>query len=564
MLRIRTPSAILYFLFFLANCLLPTANCFSQPKLVVGIVVDQMRYDYIEKYWNKFGNDGFKRLVNEGFSCKNTNYNYVPTFTGPGHASIYTGVTPSVNGIVGNEWIDTATKKRVYCVADITARSIGNNSPAGRMSPKNLFSSTITDELMKATNRRSKVIAISLKDRGAILPAGHSPTGVYWNDASSGNWITSTYYTSGKDRDSTSPVDELMGWVFDFNKKEMAKKYLSQTWTTLLPIETYKESDADDNLCEEPFRGKEKPVFPYDLPALMKVNGGLGLIRSTPFGNSFTKDFSIEAIRNENMGKYSITDMLCISFSSTDYIGHQFGPQSVEVEDCYLRLDRDIAELLKFIDEWIGKDNALVFLTSDHGASESVPCLQKKNIPSGVIHENILADSLKKFFSRTYQDTFLLGITNFNIYLNRKNIQQKKLDVEEVRKKTAQYLLKVNGMADAVSASEIQKETFLSKKVSQKDSIRMKVKAGFYPGRSGDVIYVLKSGWLQEFDRGTSHGSPYEYDTHVPLIFYGWKVKKGETTDKINITDIAPTISSLLGIPKPSGCIGALIRNLTE
>jgi len=542
MLRIR--YFLFYFLFFTFYFL----NCEAQsPKLVVGIVVDQMRYDYIDKYWNKFGNDGFKRLVNEGFFCKKTNYNYVPTFTGPGHASIYTGATPAVNGIVSNQWINRENRNPVYCAYDNTVNGVGSSTDAGKMSPQNLISSTIGEELRKKFQNKSKVIGIALKDRGAILPAGHNPTAAYWYDGSNGNWISSTYY-----------MKELPQWVNDFNKKESAKKYLSQPWTTLLPIETYTESDADDNDCEQLLIGKEKPIFPYDLSALMKDNGGLALIKVTPFGNSLTKDFAVETIKNENLGKGSNTDFLCVSFSSTDYIGHQFGPQSVEVEDCYLRLDKELADLLKFLDEWAGKNNVLVFLTADHAAGESVPCLQKKNIPSGVVDEKVISDSLKKFFLRTYSDTSLLmAVSDFDVYLDREKINKKNLNVANVSYKASQYLMKMDGIAEALTATTIDEEKF-------QDSIRSKVKAGFYPNRCGDIIFVLKPHWLEGYHKGTSHGSPYEYDTHVPLLWWGYTVKQGSSNEAITITQIAPTVSKLLKIPKPSGCTSKPISSLVK
>ncbi|MBI4947328.1 MAG: alkaline phosphatase family protein [Bacteroidetes bacterium] len=522
---------------FLVCCLLFTVYCFAQPKLVVGIVVDQMRYDYIRKYWKKFGNDGFKRLVNEGYSCTNTNYNYVPTFTGPGHASIYTGATPVVNGIVSNHWIENGTKEVTYCVDDKSVSAVGGNNSAGQMSPKNLLSSTIGEGLKKFSLNKSKVIGIALKDRGAILPAGHNANAAYWYEGSNGNWISSTYY-----------MKELPQWVSDFNKKESAKKYLSQTWTTFLPIEQYTESDADDNNCEEPFKGKAKPTFPYNLSALMKENGELGLLRSTPFGNSFTNDFAIETIRRERLGKGNATDLLCVSFSSTDYIGHQFGPQSVEVEDCYIRLDKDIAALLKFLDEWVGKNNALVFLTSDHGAGESFPCMQKKNIPSGVMDEKTISDSLKRFFLRVYGDTSLLAaVLDYDVYLNNNKIEEKKINPDEVRNKTANYLLSMNGIADAITSADIQKNNF-------GDSIRSKVKEGFNPPRCGDVIFVLKPHWLEGYRKGTSHGSPYIYDTHVPLLWWGGNIPHGSSNEAITITQIAPTVSALLKMPNPNGC----------
>ncbi len=520
---------------------------YSQPKLVVGIVVDQMRYDYLEKYWNKFGNDGFKRLVNEGFNCKNTNYNYVPTFTGPGHASIFTGATPSANGIVANQWLNRETKKPVYCVYDGTVSGAGTNSDAGKMSPQNLIAPTIGEELRKEKKNRSKVIGIALKDRAAILPAGRNPTAAYWYD--DGNFISSSYY-----------MKELPNWVSDFNKKALAKKYLSQTWNTLLPIAQYTESDADDNDCEQPLKGKERPIFPYVLPELMKDTSfkkdirGLNLIKVTPFGNSLTKDFAMEIIYDENLGRGEATDFLSVSFSSTDYIGHQFGPQSIELEDCYLRLDKDIAELLKFLDETLGKNNVLVFLTADHGAGESVPCLQKKNIPSGVIDEKTVADSLKKFFLRTYNDSFLTAVADFDVYLDREKIIKKGFPVANVAYKTAQYLLKLDGIADAITATTLEQEKNFFTDGSQKDSIRVKVREGFNADRCGDIIFVLKKNWLEGYHKGTSHGSPYIYDTHVPLLWWGYEVQPGNSSEAITITQIAPTVARFLKISPPDGC----------
>ncbi len=288
---------------------LTQAQITSKPKLIIGIVIDQMRYDYIYRYWDKFGNDGFKRLVNEGFFCKNTNYNFVPTYTGPGHAAIYTGTTPAVNGIISNEWYDKSTGRYLYCAQDNNVIGVGTSTSEGKCSPVNMLTTTITDELRISSNMKSKVIGIALKDRSAILPAGHTANAAYWYDESTGSFITSTYY-----------MKELPWWVQDFNKKELAKKYLNQPWTTLLPIEQYTESLPDDNQYEFKFKGETKPVFPHNMPELMKSNGGLKMLRSTPFGNSFTKDFAIEIVKNENLGKSSVTDFLAISFSSPDEI----------------------------------------------------------------------------------------------------------------------------------------------------------------------------------------------------------------------------------------------------
>ena len=527
---------LLFTLFFSIN------YSFSQPKLVVGIVVDQMRYEYLERFKKKFGSDGFKRLMKEGFSCENANYNYVPTVTAAGHASIYTGTTPSVHGIINNKWMDRMLKKNVYCVGDKTVQTVGSENASGEMSPKFLLTSTIADELQNAKKNNSKIIGIALKDRAAILPVGKYPTGAYWYDGLSGNWITSTYY-----------MRTLPTWVLNYNKKEYPKKFLSQSWVPSFVLAKYTESDPDNNDAEDLFNGKAKPVFPYDLSLLMKDNEGLGLICTTPFGNTLTKDFAIEAIKNENMGIDTVTDFLSISFSSTDYIGHQFGPHSIEIEDCYIKLDNDIADLLKFLDATVGKQQYLVFLTADHGAADAVNYSKKMKVPCGVVKEKILADSLKKYCKRTYRDSLLLSAGDFFVYLNREKIAAKKLVLEDVQKKVANYLLTQNGIIDAVTEKEIQQNSI-------QDSIRSKVKLGFNPDRSADVIYTLKPNWLLDKDKGTSHGSPYNYDTHVPLIFFGWRVKKGVLVENVKIIDIASTICSMLDLVNPSGNTGIPIQ----
>ena len=515
---------------------------FSQPRLVVGIVVDQMRYDYLDRFQKKFGPDGFRRLQKEGFSFGNMNYNYVPTFTGPGHASIYTGTTPAVNGIVSNAWYERLEKKTIYCAADPSVKTVGSESAAGAMSPKRLFSSTMTDAL-RDEYPSSKIIGIALKDRGAILPAGKNPTAAYWYDGSNGHWVSGTYY-----------MKELPKWVTDFNSKERAAELLKQKWTTLLPIAQYTESGPDNSDGEEPFEGMTSTSFPYDLPALMAKNNSFGLIKSTPFGNTLTAEFAKAAIAAEGMGKDSVPDFLALSFSSTDYIGHQFGPQSVEVEDCYLRLDRDIADLLKFLDEQVGKKNYLVFLTADHGGGDAIACNLKKGVNAGNVQEGVLTDSLKRYLMRTYKDSLVLAVTDFNVYLKRDIMERKKLNPEEVQKAAAVYLKTLEGIADAVTVTEIERKSF------EGDSVRLKVKAGFNRQRSGDVVYVLKPNWLLDFPKGCSHGTPYRYDTHVPLIFFGWKVRKGSSEEAVVIPEIAPTICSMLDISNPNGTTGIPLK----
>ncbi|MDP1746189.1 MAG: alkaline phosphatase family protein [Bacteroidota bacterium] len=519
----------------------------AKPKLVVGIVVDQMRYDYIYRYWNKFGNDGFKRLVNEGFFCRNTNFNYVPTYTGPGHASIYTGTTPAVHGIIANDWYDKTTGKNLYCAGDKNSIGVGTTTNEGKRSPVNMLTSTITDELRISSNMKSKVIGVALKDRSSILPAGHIANAAYWYDGSIGGFITSTYY-----------MKELPVWVQEFNKKELAKKYLSQPWNTLLPIEMYTESLPDDNKYEFVAKGESKPVFPHNLPELIKANGGLNLIRSTPFGNSLTKDFAIDVMKNENLGKSEATDFLAVSFSSPDYIGHAYGPNSVEQEDDYIRLDKDLAELLKFIDEQVGKNNALIFLTADHAAPEVPSYLIDLKIPAGYVAESKILKNLKDHLLKSYGDTLALSFENQQVFLNHAAIDNKKLDLEKVQNDVAAFMLNAEGVAEVLTATTLNNASFT-------EGSRYLMQKGFNAKRSGDVLVNYLPGWVDGYSyTGTTHGSPYSYDTHVPLIFHGWNIQKGSSAEQVYITDVAATLAMMLNIQFPNGCTGKPISFLVK
>ncbi len=522
------------------------ANGNSKPKLVVGIVIDQMRYDYIYRYWDKYGNDGFKRLVNDGFFCRNTNFNYVPTYTGPGHASVYTGTTPAVHGIIANDWYDKGKGKNSYCVQDDNVTGVGTTAPEGKRSPVNMLTTTITDELRISSSMKSKVIGVALKDRSAILPAGHTANAAYWYDGSVGGFITSTYY-----------MKDLPQWVQDFNKKELAKKYMSQPWNTLLPIEQYTESVSDDNNYEFIAKGETRPVFPHNLPELIKTNGGLNMIRSTPFGNSLTKDFAIETIKSENMGKSTATDFLAVSFSSPDYIGHAYGPNSVEQEDDYIRLDKDLGEFLKFLDTQIGKNNVLVFLTADHAAPQVPAYLMDLKVPAGYVDETKMVDTLKKYLLKYYGDTLVLSFSNQQVFLNHKAIEDKKLSLHQVQEITAAFMQNMPNVSEVLTAETLNNSQFT-------EGSRYLMQKGFNAKRSGDVLINYQPAWVDFPHYGTTHGSPYSYDTHVPLLFYGWNIQHGSSSEQVFITDVAATLAMMLNIQFPNGCTGKPISFLVK
>ncbi|MHA6250141.1 alkaline phosphatase PafA [Pontibacter sp. CAU 1760] len=514
----------------------------SRPRLVVGIVVDQMRYDYLYRYWNKYGDKGFKRLVKQGFNFTNTQYSYVPTYTGPGHASIYTGSVPALNGIIGNNWYARKEARMVYCVEDNSVNTVGSSSTAGKMSPANLQTTTITDELRLATNMGSKVIGVALKDRGAILPAGHIGNAAYWFDSPSGNWITSTYYRNN-----------LPQWVEEFNNEKYPDQLLSQPWTTLLPISAYTESTADDMPWEETLPGEQKPVFPHNLPAIRQQD--YELLRSVPGGNTITKDFALAALKGEGLGQGKFTDFLAVSFSTADYVGHKFGPNSIEAEDVFLRLDQELGELIDEIEQQVGKGEVLFFLTADHGAAHVPSYMMGMNIPAGVASSAKVRDSVEQYLDERYGNgNWVEQYTNQQIYLNRALIDSKKLELGEVQQRVATYVMRFENVLRAVTASTLQQNSW-------SQGLMAKVENGYNAQRSGDVLVLLQPGWFEGYGnirepKGTTHGSYSNYDTHVPLVWYGWRVKPGESSVPTEVADITPTIASWLYLQEPNGSVG--------
>lgn len=526
-----------------------------KPKLVVGIVVDQMRYDYLYRYYDKYGTGGFRRLLDQGFSCENTHYNYMPTYTAPGHASIYTGTTPAVHGIVGNDWFERGTAKNRYVTADERYQSVGTTSTKGQHSPEVLLSSTITDELRLSSALRSKVVGVCIKDRGSILPAGHIPNACYWFDDDTGNWISSSYYPY------PDSIPQLPGWVQNFNNKKLALRYLSEPWRTVQPERTYTESMSDWDKYEKRFPGDSTGAFPHALPA-MQTKGGAGLVRSTPFGNTLTTDFALTVIDEMKLGVDEYPDFLCLSYSSTDYCGHQFGIRSLEIQDVYMRLDRDLARLLDYVDEKFGKDNVLVFLTADHGAAETVGFLNDLRMPTGTVEEGQLAKALNVHLDSVFgvRLPYVQAVINQQVYLNEKVLPIAKLNVVDVRNAIVAYLKAMPGVYDAFARQDVftMAPTYPFIDLIQR---------GIHPRRSGDVLFHLDPSWLPESyfaQAGATHGSPYAYDTHVPLLWYGWKVPQGESVAPVSITDIAPTLAALLRIAEPNGTTGKVIQALFE
>ncbi|PQV51267.1 putative AlkP superfamily pyrophosphatase or phosphodiesterase [Jejuia pallidilutea] len=519
--------------------ILPISAQEDNPKLVVGIVVDQMRYDYLTRFDKKFGENGFKRMMREGFNCKNNHFNYVPTYTGPGHASIYTGTTPKYHGIIGNNWYDKDIKKMVYCAGDTTVSSVGTAAVSGLMSPHRMLTTTFADENRLFTQMRGKTIGVSIKDRGAILPAGHSANAAYWfQGGQEGNWISSTFY-----------MDELPKWVNNFNNSKKAESYIKD-WNTFYDIDTYTESGADLNNFEGKFKGKETATFPYNLKALSKKNGGFNILKTTPYGNSLTADFALAAIDGEGLGQDNITDVLTVSFSSTDYVGHKFGVNSKEIEDTYIRLDKDLERFFAALDEKVGKGEYVVFLTADHGAIDVPAYLQSAKIPAGYLDNDVRKVLFQKFLTDTYGTTDIVeDISNNQIFLNRDMIKALDLDLDDVQEAIVNEQIAYPHISKAYTATTMASVDFT-------EGIEALLQKGYNQKRSGDIILVNDPAYISYGKTGSTHGSGLNYDTHVPLLFFGKGIKQGHTYKKTEITDIAPTISALLGISFPNFAIG--------
>ncbi len=540
---------LFYYLFISFSLYAQTGIQIQRPKLIIGIVVDQMRYDFLYRYYNKYGNDGFKRLMKEGFNCRNHQFNYTPTVTAAGHAAIYTGSIPAINGIVGNNWYDRNLGRSMYCVEDCTVSTVGSTSRDGLMSPRNLLAATITDQLKLASNQRAKVIGIALKDRGAVLPAGHSANAAYWLDTQTGQWITSSYY-----------MNHLPEWVRQYNQSQMPSQLVMSEWTTLLPIDQYTESDIDDNVYEKPFPSEARPVFPHSFTDSLSRKNISNLVRCTPLGNTITVNFAIETIQRECLGASGETDFLTISFSSTDYVGHAFGPYSIEVEDTYLRLDKEIARLLKFLDQHIDKQNLLLFLTADHGVAEVPAYAAKWKLPQGIANKTALQSAFENFLQKRFgEGTFIVGeLNNQNqLYLNAALLQAKHIAISQVKQGLDSFVQAQHWNFQFINLHDLSTANLPGYQLDL-------IKNGIQPERSGDLMLLFPPGWIINDVKGTTHSTVYRYDTHIPLLWYGWHIKRGQTFTRTQSTDIAPTIAALISLQEPGGCVGEPITDMTE
>jgi predicted AlkP superfamily pyrophosphatase or phosphodiesterase len=514
-----------------------------RPKLVVGIMVDQMRWDYLYRFYDSYGENGLKRLLSKGFSCENTMIPYAQTVTAAGHSSVYTGSVPALNGIIGNEWYDKGKRRVVYCTEDNDVKILGGNTASVPMSPKNLWVTTICDELRLATNFKSRVIGVAIKDRGCILPSGRSANAAYWYDDKTGNWVTSTYY-----------MKNLPGWVSEFNNRKLVDSFYRLNWNTLAPIKEYTQSTGDDKVYEGKYNETSTVTFPHQLDN--EVGKDYNLIRETPYGNTMTLMFAKKVLAYEKLGMGNTTDFLDVSLSSTDVVGHLTGTNSIETEDMYRRLDKDLGDFLSYLDAKIGKGNYLLFLTADHGASQSPGFLAENQLPGKAITDFgvDINNAVKNKFGVKNAVT---GSYIYQYYFDSKVLDSAGIQKDSLSRFVINYLNKKEEVYLAYDTKE-------TARVNLPADIKEKMLKGFNPKTGGDIEVVLKPGYYFGKETGTQHGVWYPYDAHIPLLFYGWNIKPGQLNREVYMTDIAATLAALLHIQMPSGCIGKPVYEVIQ
>lgn len=520
-------------------------NNTAKPKLVIGLVVDQMRWDHLHRFSHHYGEGGFKRLMKEGFSFENAVIPYAPTMTAAGHASIYTGSIPAIHGIVGNEWIERNTGKYTYCADDPDVAALGGSNTFGKMSPVKLLATTVGDEMKISSNFRSKVFGVSLKDRGGIFPAGRAGDAAYWLDDSTGNWVTSTWY-----------MKALPAWVNKFNARRDIDSMMKKGWNLLLSHTSYNLTRPDANEFEIPIANSGTTHFPHELNEF--VGKSYTPFRYIPMGNTLTLEFSKSLIDEEQLGFGKDTDMLCISLSSTDYIGHKFGPFSLEAEDAYLRLDRDIDAFLQFLDKKFGKGEYLLFLTADHAAPAIPAFLKSKNLSAGNLDNYGLVKMIDNQLSKKFKYPGLVThYFNNQFFLNHQLMDSLGLTKAEIRGFVIDFL---NGIEEVVMAFDYSKLNEMVLPAATREVIAR----GYYPKRCGDILVILKPQFTDYINKGTEHGTFYNYDTHVPMLFFGKDIRRGRSHRRVGVTDIAPTLCALLQIQMPNGSIGVVLGEIVQ
>ncbi len=511
-------------------------NAFSQdkPKLVVTIVVDQCKAEYLNRFNPYFEAGGFDRFFMQGYTFENVHYNYAPTYTGPGHASLFTGATPSVHGIIENDWYDPFLKRSVYCVEDDAVEPVGTLDEGFKRSPANLNATTFSDEL-KWSQGSNQSYAISIKDRSAILSGGHTADGAFWFDSETGDFGSSSFYG-----------EALPQWLSDFNAKDLPQNYMKETWELSVESEEYEKWGSDNSPFEMQLIPGAPTVFPYDLNKAAKLSS----IKSTPYGNQIIVDLAKAVVNGQDLGSGESTDYLAVNFSATDYVGHAFGPRSWEVMDTYIKLDAQLEELFSFLDSKLGKGTYVVALSSDHGAAENSGFMNSQNFEKTALDMISIESSIRDWAEEKGHPEIIDKVFSDRIYLDHQEMAKLKLSYDAIYAEMESLLFTLPYVHSVYNRRKLPY-------LSDNDPVGSKIKAGCQDPRAGDILFVMKPGYMVYSSKGTTHGSVWNYDTHVPILYYGWNIPVGKSYAYYPITSLAPTLSHLLGTALPSGAFSS-------
>ena len=514
----------------------------NAPKVVMGIVVENMRPDYIHRFWGKFQNNGFKKLYTEGAVCSNVHLNQHIQNYASGTATLFTGVNPSIHGIVDKSWYDRLKNKEIECTEDDYYFTVGADTKAGNASPVKLLSNTITDVLRIFSMGKSKVFSAALNRESAIFAAGHAADAAYWFDVESGRMISSSFFVS------TFP-----DWVRIFNSENYAEVYSYRTWTTLLPEANYEESLRDDYLLERGYFGTFN-TFPHSINKYIKRTEDFRPFKTTPSANLMVKDFMLKMLKNEEIGTDNNTDFVTAVFSSMDYENGSFGPASLEMEDSYLYLDQYIGELVDAAEKKFGKENVLFFLTANTSASYPVAYLKEEfHLPVDNFNIESAIALLTSFLNITYGDNqWIEHYSDLQVYLNHDLIKENKLDLNEMRDVTSNFINQFEGVQLSLPAYQLEQG-------SSANGLLEPLFKSYARNRSGDFLFMLREGWQPSYKFKKVN---YTDQSHIPLVFYGSNIQSQKIKGEYDGIDLVPTLSELLEIPIPDKCQGKIIKEL--
>ncbi len=536
-------AIILIFIYFgtFAQSILQTG---AQPKLVVGIVIENMRPDYIQRYWNKYGENGFRKLYSQGAICNNVQLKQHIQNYASGTATLFTGVYPATHGVINKNWYDKFNVKETECTEDNSFIAVGSDSKEGNASPLKLLSNTITDNMKIFSMGKSRVYSVALNRESAIFSAGHAADAAYWFDVETGRMISSTFY-----------LNVFPDWVRLFNSENYAEKYSYRNWAPLLPEVSYTESLADDYQFEKGYFGKYK-IFPHTISKYLKEAGSLKPFKTTPSANMMIKDFALQIMLNEDLGTDEFTDFVSVVFSSMDYENNNFGPVSIEMEDTYLNIDRFIADIVNAVEKKYGVENVLFFLTANTSAPYPVDYLKNEfHLPVDYFNIESAIALLNSYLNITYgENKWVEYYDEHQIYLDHKLIAKNKLDLNEFQNTVASFIDEFEGVMVSMPANLLERGI-------QANGMLEPLYKTYVKGRSGDCLFVLKEGWQPQYK---FKKVIYNDQTHIPLVFYGNHIKPTVIQAKYEAIDLVPTLSWLLNIPPPDKSQGKVIEGVNR